>query len=297
MSSGQSRPLGRNETFVPIGLQKFLVRLEEAKTTDEVWTHMLNLYAGLGLETVDYVCATDFRDWEQAQFIRTTNKSRWIEYARQNLEVRKTSYFRTHAAKALTPIVVGLAYLEEQGEVSPERLEIMKFSVTTGLNAGIGIPLRMNEPGQAGILIVGGTMSRIEFDAILKEHGWTIHAAALSAHTRYIEFFKSEFIDRNRLTGKQKELLTLIGCGMMDREIAEHLSISISAVRQRLTVLQNRTGAQNRAGLASLATRIGLIPDPLLKPHGEDLTIFLSTGDGKSGREFISDKAHGSSGE
>jgi DNA-binding CsgD family transcriptional regulator len=144
----------------------------------------------------------------------------------------------------------------------------------------------MTDPGQAGILIVGGGMSRAEFDAILAEHGWAIHTAALSAHTRYTELFKTEFIQRNRLTKKQQELIQLVGHGLMDKQIATELGVSVSAIRQRLSVIQTKTGAQNRADLAALATRIGLVPDPLLKPHTKDLTVFLSTGDGKSGTEY-----------
>lgn len=280
------RPVGQNEMFIPTRLQRFLIALEASQSSEEVWQEMVKLYASMDLHTVDYVCATDFRDWKQAQFIRTTYHSSWIDEARRNPNVRKTSYFRTHAVKFLTPIVVGLAYIDVYENVSPERREIIEFTASMGLNAGIGIPLRMNEPGQAGILTVGGDMSRTEFDAILAEHGWTIHASALSAHTRYTELFKSEFVERNQLTAKQRELIQLVGQGLMDKQIAHDLGISVSAVRQRLSVVQSKTGAQNRADLAALATRIGLVPDPLLKPHASDLTVFLSTGDGKTGTEF-----------
>ena len=76
----------------------------------------------------------------------------------------------------------------------------------------------------------------------------------------------------------------------MDKQIATELGVSVSAVRQRLTVVQNKTGAQNRADLAALAMRMGLISDPLLKPHAEELTVFLSTGDGKSGKEYSAER-------
>lgn len=31
--------------------------------------------------------------------------------------------------------------------------------------------------------------------------------------------------------------------------------------------------------------RIGLVPDPMLKTHAAELTVFLSIGDGKTGTE------------
>jgi len=43
---------------------------------------------------------------------------------------------------------------------------------------------------------------------------------------------------------------------------------------------------QNRADLAAIAARLGFVADPLLRGHGDALTVFLSTGDGKTGAEL-----------
>ncbi|GEM_PF-1453801 len=274
-----------NECFIPLRLRDFLIALEATDTSEEIWNLLVDLCTGINLPIVDYVCATDYRRWEKAQFIRTTFHSDWIRKARADPSIRKLSYFRTHAVQYLTPITVGLAYVDEMANVRADRLEIMRVTSKMGLNAGFAVPLRMNEPGQAAILVMGGPQSRAEFDPILAEHGWTMHAAALSAHTRYSELFKAEFVERNHLTVKQQELVRLVGRGLLDKEIAHELGISFSAVRQRLAAVQAKTGVLNRAELAALAMRVGLIADPTLKPHAAELTVFLSTGDGKTGSE------------
>lgn len=280
------RQLTPNELMAPPELRNFLVALEGTETTQEVWDALVTLASGLGLPIVDYVCATDYRNWEQAQFIRTTLHSDWIAKAGANPNIRKTSYFRTHAITRLTPILIGWEYRDLMGDLSPERLEILRMTADMGLAAGMAVPLRMGEPGQAGIMGFGGQLTRAECDSLLEEQGWTLHAAALSAHTRYIELFKREFIERNELTPKQRELITYVGQGMMDKQIAHELGISFSAVRQRLVSVQAKTGVRNRAELAALAMRIGLVPDPMLSADASDLTVFLSTGDGKSGSEM-----------
>ena len=99
-------------------------------------------------------------------------------------------------------------------------------------------------------------MSRKEFDAIWNVHGWTIHAAMLTAHARYSQLFNSEFVVRNKLTEKHKELIRLVGEGLMDKQIAHELDISFSAVRQRLIAVQKKIGVQNRSDLVAVAARL-----------------------------------------
>ncbi|MEC3862512.1 LuxR C-terminal-related transcriptional regulator [Mesobacterium sp. TK19101] len=285
MTNQRTRPVAGTERFIPQHLLEFLVSLETTRSTNDVWDLILELAQSLRLTVVDYVYATDFRNWEQAQFIRTTFDSTWLDYVKQFPHIRHTSNFRMHAVHKLTPIMVGPAYLDEMGDISPEKRRHVMLSAKMGLQAGVGFPLRMGDPGQAAVLAFGGDFTRAEFDALMAEHGWTLHAAALSAHTRYTELFKAEFIERNELTEKQKELVRLVGQGLMDKQIAHELGISFSAVRQRLAAVQQKTGAQNRADLAALAMRVGLVADPLIRDHRDDLTVFLSMGDGKTGRE------------
>ena len=278
-------PLRDTEKFLSERLLAFLLGLERARSTDMVWALILDLANGLGLTVVDYVYASDFEDWQQVQFIRTTFDSRWFDNLARYPHIRQTSNFRMHGCRYLTPVLIGPAYFDQMGEISSEKRRHILLSSEMGLEAGVAFPLRMGDPGQAALLAFGGRFTREGFDALMREHGATLQIAALTAHSRYTELFKMEFLERAALTGKQVELIRLVGRGMMDQQIAHELGISFSAVRQRLATVQAKTGATNRADLAAIAARIGLVPDPLLKPWENELTVFLSTGDGQTGVE------------
>ncbi|MEL7116097.1 MAG: LuxR C-terminal-related transcriptional regulator [Pseudomonadota bacterium] len=282
------RTIAQNELYVPPLLREHLIALEATRTSEDVWTLLLSLAAALDLPIVEYIFATDHRNWEQVQFIRTTVSSDWIPVAQSDPDVRRESAFRTHSIRYLTPYTAGWAYVDDMPGLSPKRRAFIKeVKENFGVNSSFVVPLRMTEPGQAAHIAFGGPQDREVFDELLVEHGWTLHTFALSAHMRYVELFKSEFLGRNQLTDKQKELLQLLGLGLLDKQIAHELGISFSAVRQRLAAVQQKTGTSNRAELAALAMRVGLVADPLLKSHGSDLTVFLSMGDGKTGVETL----------
>ena len=288
MAHFDGTPLRGTEKFIPTRLLDFLLNLEKSTSTEDVWTQLVQLGADLGLDVVDYVFANDFRNWEKTQFIRTTIDSRWFDLIERFPHMRYTSNFRTHGCRFLTPMMVGPAYLDDMGPLSEDKRRHVELSAKMGLQAGLAIPLRMESPNQAAMLTFGGQINRASFDAILDEHGWTLHAAALSAHTRYSELFRREFTDRNHLTEKQNELICLVGQGLMDKQIAYELGISFSAVRQRLASVQQKTGAHNRAHLAALAMRAGLVPDPVLDDDCDQKTVLLATGDGMRNTELPS---------
>lgn len=271
---------------LPERLLTFLLTLERLKRTEDVWNAILCFARSIELDHVDYVFATDFRNWEKAQFIRTTMHSRWFDFIKQFPHIRHTSNFRMHGVKYLTPMKIGPVYFDDMGTISEDKRRHVVLAGEMGFEAGVALPLRTGEIGQAAMIALAGRHSREGFDRIWAEHGWTIHVAMMSAHLRHTELFKAEFSERNELTEKHQELIRLVGEGLMDKQIAEALNISFSAVRQRLISVQKKIGVQNRADLAAVAARMGLVADPLLKGHGDALTVFLSTGDGETGVEM-----------
>ncbi len=60
------------------------------------------------------------------------------------------------------------------------------------------------------------------------------------------------------LTQRKVEVLHLVAAGRTDREIAEELVISVRTVTTQVGNILNKTGAANRAEVASYATRQGL---------------------------------------
>lgn len=273
---------------VPDALLGFLSDLDQTKTSQDVWDLWVDLALGVGIDFVDYVFATDFQEWQKVQFIRTTVPSKWIDFANTDTRVRRLSTFRTHSVKHLMPIVAGPGYLDRYPTITEERAGLLRETGEKfGVRSGVAIPLRMNEPGQAAHVVYACDADPARFEEVFAQDGWALHCGALYAHTRYVELFKLEFPQRNKLTDKQMEILKLVGTGYLDKEIAEVLGISFSTVRQRINALQQKTGCKNRAELAALAVRIGLIPDPMNNLHERELTVFLSTGDKKSGAEHV----------
>lgn len=274
-------------TVFPQELLAFLGALNRTESSEQVWTMLVDLARGMGITVVDYVIATDYQNWQKVQFVRTTLASTWIDFANADTRVRRKSTFRLHSVRNLEPVLTGYDYRDLMHGMDEERVFLLKQSAENfGARSGIAIPLRMTDPGQAAHVMYAADVSRDEFERLLQQHGWVLHACTLYAHIRHMELFKSEFIERNKLTEKQREIVESVGAGLTDKEIAAGLNISISTVRQRISALQNKTGCRNRAELAALAMRIGLVPDPMARALQQELTVFLSTGDNRQGTEY-----------
>ena len=275
-------------TIFPPDLMAFLTALDKTETSEEVWTLLVDLARGIGLTVVDYVIATDYQNWQKVQFVRTTLASTWIDFANADMRVRRKSTFRLHSVKNLEPVLTGYEYRDLMHHMDEERIDLLKQTADNfGTRSSIAIPLRMMDPGQAAHILFAADLPRAAFEELLQTHGWTLHSCALYAHIRHMELFKTEFIERNKLTEKQEAIVSAVGAGLTDKEISARLSVSISTVRQRIRALQVKTGCRNRAELAALAMRIGLVPDPMTRAHQHDLTVFLSTGDNKQGTEYV----------
>jgi len=180
--------------------------------------------------------------------------------------LQRWSYFRNHAMHYLTPLMVGIEFVDEYRHIPEARVEVLRIAARHGIRAGFSIPLRVNSPPQSAIMTFSGDHSRRQMQAIVRAHGWTLNVAALMGHQRYLMLFAQEFPERNQITEKQLELLKMIGAGHQDKTIAAELGISISAVRQRLNALIQNTGITSRAELAALAMSLGVLPDPFNRP-------------------------------
>ena len=171
--------------------------------------------------------------------------------------------------------MVGLEFIEEYYHIPARRVDVLKEAAKRGMRAGFSIPLRLHAPPQSALITFTGDHSRREMVAITSAHGWTMTAAAMAAHQRYMTHFSAEFPERNKVSAKQRELLEKIGLGLQDKQIAAELGVSISAVRQRMHTLMEKTGLTGRAELAALAMSMGILPDPLHGPGHEVPEILI----------------------
>lgn len=264
----QRRPVLEAESHVPDLLRDFLIDLETTASSVEVWRLIVALGRKLRLPCIDFISAASFADWKKTLFIRTSYDSSWLNDVNADPDLHKWSYFRSHAVDYLTPIAVGIEFVDEYREIPARRVEVLREAASRGMRAGFSVPLRHNAPPQAALITWTGDHSRRAMEAIIRAHGWTLHCAAVMAHQRYMLHFAQEFTQRNHISPKQQELLEMIGRGRQDKAIAEQLGISVSAVRQRMHLLMQKTRLGNRAELAALAMSIGIVPDPL---HRSDM--------------------------
>ena len=68
--------------------------------------------------------------------------------------------------------------------------------------------------------------------------------------------------DRESLSARERELVTLVAQGRTDAQIAAQLYISIRTVRSHLDRIRDKTGCRRRADLTRLALREGLLRPP-----------------------------------
>lgn len=275
------RPAIPAEGFFPERGQRFLRALESTRSALDVWELIKDLGRACDLPMIDFISAADWRDWSRTLFVRTSYDASWLHAYNADPELYRWSYFRSHGLHHLTPICVGYEFVEDYRPLPLARIDVLREAARRGMRAGISIPLRHSAPPSAAMITFTGDHDRADLLKILGQHGWTLTTAAWAAHQRYLLHFGAEFLDRNRITPKQRELLEMVGAGLLDKQIAERLGVSISAIRQRLNALMQKTGTANRAEVAALAMSLGIMPDPLNRPESPATTVVLSDGGGE----------------
>lgn len=61
------------------------------------------------------------------------------------------------------------------------------------------------------------------------------------------------------LTGREREVLALVGAGLSNAQIGEHLHVGVTTVKTHVANLMTKTRCDNRVRLAVLAVRLGLV--------------------------------------
>jgi len=68
------------------------------------------------------------------------------------------------------------------------------------------------------------------------------------------------------LTGREREILSLVAAGETDQDIADHLFISVRTVRSHLDRIREKTGRRRRPDLTRLAIEQGIPLPPSMSP-------------------------------
>lgn len=122
--------------------------------------------------------------------------------------------------------------------------EVVVSSTITDLVAGSGIAF---EP--LGRRLTAGGGRRLELFRVVSD---APHS------TRAVGAFSAVSIDDTKLSPREIEIATLIGRGLSNRQIAEHLSISIATVERHVANIFNKLGLHARAQVAVWAAEHGL---------------------------------------
>ena len=61
------------------------------------------------------------------------------------------------------------------------------------------------------------------------------------------------------LTDREREVLTNLGYGLSNADIAEQLNVSVTTVKTHIAAVMDKTGSRSRVTLALLAVRAGLV--------------------------------------
>lgn len=281
MPKSPRRALIDAERYSPELLRNFLADLETTTHSRDVWKLLVGLGRQLNLPHIDFICASSYDNFRKTLFIRTSYDASWLNHLNRDPELQKWSYFRSHAMEHLTPIMVGIEFIDEYYHLPARRVDVLREAAKRGIRAGFSIPLRLHAPPQSALITFAGDHARRDMREIVRAHGWTLSVAALHGHQRYMRHFHTEFSERNHVSPKQQELLEKIGLGLQDKQIADDLGISVSAVRQRMHALMEKAGLSNRAELATLAMSMGLIPDPLHGPGHAPVEVLVEMDSGQ----------------
>ena len=144
-------------------------------------------------------------------------------------------------ADAITLWAALAAYTEQAGLPDPQDDELRRREPQRAAARTLG-PARTGEAEQRGGAMTLATAA--EFAVMLT----SADPAAPSAAP-----------PRAQLSGRERELVTLVAQGCTDAEIAEQLHISIRTVRSHLDRIRDKTGCRRRADLTRLALQADLV--------------------------------------
>ncbi|MEC8581443.1 MAG: hypothetical protein VXZ18_11905 [Pseudomonadota bacterium] len=246
---------------MPELLQTTLRELDLAKTSKEVWGTILQLGTTVRLPYIDLVYKAPHQS-EQAATVWKNYNSDWLDRALGASHHCPWTAFRAPLTQGLTPRLAGQQFLDKDTKTTAPLESAYEAAASNGLPSSFVVPVSMHAPPYKGTLSFSGDASRRETLAILRAHGWALQTVALVGFTKLITTQLREFSAGANITEKQSDILRLLGEGLKDREIADCLGVTVSAVRQRMTSMSKNTGLHTRAELAALAMSLGLLSDP-----------------------------------
>ncbi|QNP65386.1 response regulator transcription factor [Streptomyces genisteinicus] len=160
------------------------------------------------------------------------------------------------------PRLDGLAAAEELRRAAPDTAVVMltTFSEDEYIERALGC-------GAAGFLLKSGDPRELVSGVRAVTEGAAFLSPVIAR--RVIDRLGADRLARGAaaraalepLTGREREVVALVGAGLSNAEIAARLHVVESTVKAHVSAVLGRSGLRNRVRLAVLAYEAGLVPD------------------------------------
>ena len=252
------------ELVFPKMLQDFMTRVNFTESMDDVFDLLLEIAKPLGLELVVYEYTPDQEDPNARLFTRSNLPTAMVKLERWMGFNNKSAYGRHHCRHKWTPGVSGYGFADMYDDFPAYQRKMRLASIVPGMVTGIGVPLRSPDPKSRAGISFSGKLSREECLKIVESHGTILPTIGWADHIRILQHMNEQRGPDTPLTRKQLTYLTFLSNGLLDKQIAHEMGVSVSAVRKHQTAVGKKLGVSRRAELGPEAIRRGLISDPEL---------------------------------
>lgn len=222
-------------------------QLEQYRCADALWRGVVETLTNAGLDQVIYLTVSS--DFKGPALLCT------IPGLYDDLPAERDPFLR-HSCNSYDTIPAGLAYLDSHPYVNDAETKVVERAAKAGLNAGIGIPVRLKSSDRFGGFILGNKMSKAEFDAEFMPRSEDLRLFCHLIHRRFEELATESALTLpcafDVLSPRELEIVLLLARGSSRQQAAATCGISVHTVSDYAKTAYRKLGVNNRAQAAAL---------------------------------------------
>lgn len=244
-----------------VSYNMFLDKLKRAKNPQAAWKNLASLSKDHGLSVVNYAYG-DTRNIFTGNFNWFTPfPNDWADHYRKK-GYGEFSYINAHCMKSRATILTGVDNIPQNLKYYKENFSLFSDAAEAGLKRGFAFSILSPDGTNFGMFNLGGDMSEKEFQAIIQNSGAFLHAAAIQTHIHIRSLQEEARIASTghvKLTKQQWGVLSYLGEGISQNEIAWKMNISVRTVRHHMDQLKQNLGVSTRREVFPMAVKLNLI--------------------------------------